>query len=174
MVESLCILRNSKPLVWTSFCRVTNYLYVWGLSWKFSRKATIKKRCNVSTARSDWGTWGWIRIHSDRLNFMSAITAFNLEAVKLSLHLGFRRLWKMSQRRQERYQMKLDHLPAYEGCPQKTESVFPMFLVMPSFSKASNAAAADFNPVSLVIQKSKEKEDKESLTPTGKKLFLGT
>lgn len=106
---------------------------------------------------------------------MSAITAFNLEAVKLSLRLGFRRLWKMSQRRQERYQMKLDHLPAYERCPQKTESVFPMFLVMPSFSKASNAAAAaDFNPVSLVIQKSKEKEDKESLTPTGKELFLGT
>lgn len=60
----------------------------------------------------------------DRLNFMSAITAFNLEAVKLSLHLGFRHPWKMSQRRQERYQMKLDQLPAYEGCPQKTQRVY--------------------------------------------------
>lgn len=70
--------------------------------------------------------------------------------------------------------MKLNQLPAYEGCPQKTESVFPRFLVMPSFSKASNAAADNLNPVSLVIQKSKEKEDKESLSPTGKELSLGT
>lgn len=46
-----------------------------------------------------------------------------------------------------------------------TESVFPMFLVMPSFSKASNAAADNLNPVSylsLVMQISKEKEKTKS------------
>lgn len=56
------------------------------------------------------------------------------------------------------------------------QSVFPMFLVMPSFSKASNAAADNLNPVShlsLVIQKVKKKGRQRVLNSNWKGIILG-